>query len=645
MTESAAPTSVPLVEGQPELRRTLCNRDCPDACGIVATVVNERVVKLGGDPDHPVTRGFLCYRTNQFLKTQYSKERLTTPLLRKAGELVPVGWDEALDFAAAGLLKIRKESGGAAVFHYRSGGALGLLKTLQDYYFQHFGPVTSKRGDVCSGAGEAAQELDFGVCDSSELPTLLDSRHIILWGKNVHTSSPHTFVVLKDAMQRGAKVVLIDPVRHNGVKLAERHYQVAPGGDFALAMAVAGVLFERGHVDPRAASYCDFLPEFEAMVRSRTVTDWCIAADLPLSAAEDLAARLGPGSPCAILVGWGMGRRSSGGAIVRAIDALSAISGNLGIAGGGASFYFRRRAAFAGVLPPGPPPPRTICEATFGEELLSHANPNIRGLWVTAGNPVAMLPNSALTARAIASLELSVVVDSVLLPVTTLLEDDDLLGAYGHHYIGVSRPVVAPPPGVKTDLQIIQELAYRTGLGDLMAGSAKDWKRRFMAVNLAPQGISLESLEAGVVKNPGAPGVLFEGQRFPTATGRVQLIHKPPAPAMAADAEYPLTLMALSTPAAQSSQWAGPVPTVLTLSVHPDSAHGFADASLCRLQSRLGEISVRLQHDPELRRDTALLPKGGHHHLGASGNSLIQGRVTDLGEGCVLYEERVRLVK
>jgi anaerobic selenocysteine-containing dehydrogenase len=69
---------------------TSCNRDCPDACGIVATVENGRVTKLQGDPSHPVTQGFLCYRTSRFLDRQYDRERLTSPLVRRGAELVPV---------------------------------------------------------------------------------------------------------------------------------------------------------------------------------------------------------------------------------------------------------------------------------------------------------------------------------------------------------------------------------------------------------------------------------------------------------------------------------------------------------------------------------------------------------------------------
>ncbi|MGZ6143354.1 MAG: molybdopterin-dependent oxidoreductase, partial [Myxococcales bacterium] len=247
------------------IQRTVCNRDCPDACAIVAHVEDGRVVQLGGDPSHPVTNGFLCWRTNNFLPLQYSPERILSPLLR--GE--PVSWDEALDFAASELLRVRDRFGPAAIFHYRSGGSLGALKHLADYFFSEFGPVTSKRGDICSGGGDAAQLLDFGEEDSHDLFDLLNSRNVLIWGKNVAVSSPHTVPVLKESR---ARKMLIDPVWHKTANLCEAFVQPRPGGDFALALAVARVLFERGWTDPAAGEYCDHLDEFRALAFSRD--DW-----------------------------------------------------------------------------------------------------------------------------------------------------------------------------------------------------------------------------------------------------------------------------------------------------------------------------------------------------------------------------------
>lgn len=634
--------------------KTTCNRDCPDACSIVATVEDGRITRIAGDPDHPITQGFLCYRTSHFLETQYSRERLTSPLLRskQSGKLLPVSWDEALDFVASELVRIRAESGPSSIFYYRSGGTLGMMGAVVDLFFERFGPVTVKRGDICSGAGDEAQLVDFGIEDSSDFFDLYNARSILLWGKNPCVSSPHLLPVIKECRRRGAQVLLIDPVRHKAHSLADHFIQVRPGGDFALAMAVAQLLFSRGQIDPDASSYCDHLSAFREQAFSRPLSDWLHEADVDQAAAERVSDALGQDKPATILVGWGMARRRNGSAIVRALDALAAVTGNLGVPGGGSSFYFKRRGAFDSSFVKGLAP-RTVCEPLFGRELLETNDPPIRAVWVTAGNPVAMLPESHTTVAALRSRELVIVCDHLLtdtaelahvvLPTTTLLENDDLLGSYGHHYLAVSRPVVPPPDGVRSDLEIIQALAARVGLADVVAGSARQWKQRMMADKLGPHGITVDTLEQGPVRNPLASKVLFADRKFATPTGRVNLIHSPaPSPALP-DADFPLLLMALSTERSQSSQWARPQAGLAVLTVHPDAAAGIPDGGIGELHSAIAAMRVVVRHDPAQRRDVALLPKGGHLRSGHCGNALVAAALTDLGEGGALYDQPVRL--
>src|SRR5262249_954060 len=209
----------------------------------------------------------------------------------------------------------------AAILQYRSGGSLGVLKHLSDFFFERFGPVTMKRGDICSGAGDHAQMVDFGDEDSNDLHDLTNARHILVWGKNVYVSSPHTIPVLNEARARGAELVLIDPVCHRTAETCRQYIQPRPGGDLSLALAVARILFERGWADP---SRCDNVEGFRALAFARSVAEHCADADVGADAALDLARRLHD-RPCAILVGWGMGRRSNGATIVRALDALCAL--------------------------------------------------------------------------------------------------------------------------------------------------------------------------------------------------------------------------------------------------------------------------------------------------------------------------------
>lgn len=635
-------------------RETACNRDCPDACGLLVTVEGGRVVRVEGSRDHPVTRGFLCRRTSRFHERHHSRDRLTRPLIRRGdGELAPASWDEAFDRITAKLLAVREESGPAAILHYRSGGSLGLLKHVTDYFFERFGPVTIKSGDICSGAGDWAQETDFGDEDSNDLFDLLNSRNVVLWGKNPYVSNVHLLPVLREARSRGARLWLVDPVHHRTAGICDGHVQPRPGGDLALALGTARQLFERGLADPEAASYCDHLGDFEELTRSRSLGDWASLSGVDAGDVERLA-EIVADRPTALVLGWGMQRRSRGAATVRALDALGAVSGNVGIAGGGVSYYFKRRGAFdLSFLRGAAAAPRTIPEPLLGPGILEAADPEVRVVWVTCGNPVAMLPESRTVERALATREMTVVVDAfltdtarvadVVLPTTTMLEDDDLVGAYGHHWLSEVRPVIPPHEGAKTDLHIVRELARRTGLADEIDHDADWWKRRLLS-RVAGRGAALEDLRRGPVKNPEAPQVLFEGRRFPTSSGRVNLLrHADPEPP-ATTLERPLLLMALSTDRAQSSQWAaGDQQGLAEATVHPDAAPGLAAGDRARIESDLGGLDVVLRLDPRQRRDVVLVDKGGWLSAGRCANALIRARATDHGGGAAYHDTAVSL--
>lgn len=642
-----------------ETLRTTCSRDCPDACGILATVEDGKVVALKGDPEHPVTRGFLCFRTSRYPEAMYSADRLLQPLMRRDGALHPCSWDEALGAIAEKLLAVHAESGPSAIFHYRSGGSLGILKHLTDHFFDLLGPCATKVGDICSGAGEAAQQQDLGTSDSNDLFDLLRSRHIVLWGKNPTVSNVHLVPVLKEAVAAGARLVLIDPVHHKSAEMADLVLQPKPGADFELAMAVARELFDSGRVDPGASNRCDHLEGFRTLAATRSVAQWAALADVSESAVRSLASRLADG-PTAILVGWGMQRRQRGGAIVRALDALAAITGNLFRAGGGVSFYFKRRKPFR---PFGPPVvhPRLIREPLLGKDLLEAKDPPVRLMWVTAGNPVAMLPDAAMVARALEQVEFLVVADCfltdtarrahVVLPIASLLEDSDILGSYGHHWIGESRGVVPMPPEVRHEVQVFQALAKLVGLADYPQDSIDNLKRMTLAP-VAGQAASLEFLRKhGAVRSPIADQVLFGSGRVHTANGKVQLLDvAPPAaeitvPDARDGGSEPLWLFSNSTEKSQASIWAGKGLGERTwVVVHPDAVPGLAAGAVVDVVSATGTLQAELRLDPAQRKDVAIMPKGGHLDRGHSANVLIAARATDLGLGAAYLDCQVRIV-
>ncbi len=636
-----------------DIRRTACNRDCPDACTLLVTVEDGRAVHLGGDPADPVTRGFLCERTSRFLARQHDPARFTSPMRRVDGALVPVGWDEALDLAAERLLAARDAHGPASILHYRAGGSLGILKALADLLFERFGPVTIKHGDVCSAPGESAQEADFGTSDSSDPVDLANSRTIVVWGKNPHTSGVHLLPVLKEAARGGATLVGVDPVRTKLAGMCARFLQPRPGGDFALAMGVARRIFDEGLDDPTAADWCDHLDAFRAMLHARDVDGWAALADVPGDEVRALGDLYGRERPSAILVGWGLARRSNGSATVRALDALGAVSGNLGVPGGGVSYYYARRSPFdVGFVRGEAAAPRLFPEYRLGAEILEATDPSVQVAWVTAGNPVSMLPDAATTRRALREVPFTVVVDThptdttdcadLVLPTLTLLEDSDVLGAYGNPWLRESRGAVAPPGGCRHELDILQGLAARLGLADVLAGTVDEWKRR-VTRRLEAAGAGLDALREGPVRNPFAPEVIFHDRRTARPGGRVALVHEPAAPAPRGTDDYPLLLMAMSVPAAQSSQWSVPVTGPPEVRVHPEAPGAPTDGTRASLESALGALEVVVRHDPGVRPDVVLAAKGGMLRDGRCTNVLVRPVPTDDGGGAAFYEEPVRL--
>ncbi len=674
---------------------TTCNRDCPDACAIVATVrsnsTGNEIVRLQGDKEHPVTQGFLCYRTSHFLEQQNAPDRLLVPHVRDGDTLVPTTWDVALDRIAADFRRILDQHGPSAIFHYRSGGDLGALLGVADLFWQCLGPVATKSGDICTGAPDAAQDADFGGRDSNDLFDLENARQILVWGRNVFTSSPHSVPVLRRAKKAGASLTLIDPIHHRTARLCDVVVQPRPGADYALAMAVARCLFETGGVHPDAASWCDGLEDFRALCHTRSTEEWRNLADVDDDEVQHIANAFRNG-PCTVIIGWGLGRRANGHATVRAIDALCAMTGNIGEPGAGASFYFNRKAAFRKVKDVAEQDlklqwrdaPREISEPLLAEELDAKST---RAMWVTAGNPVAMLPGSARIAETLKEIETVVVVDTwwtdtarradVVLPCATMLERDDIIGAYGHHYIGRAQAVVAPRGEAKTDLDILRALAPRLGLEDKLRAlgfydSDASWIER-LSTPLAAAGVPPAALENGAVRSPVSPVIAWANRSFATKTGRAQLLSQHPtrlvsteppssegpssAPSSSATSSSAtsssatqstprrLVLHTLSHPKSQSSQWvesateSGPA----WCTVHPQVADGLEDGTEVDLESAFGRLRVRLRTDPNQRQDVAIVPKGGGLDAGNCANVLVGPALTDAGGGAALYDVKVRI--
>jgi anaerobic selenocysteine-containing dehydrogenase len=309
---------------------------------------------------------------------------------------------------------------------------------------------------------------------------------------------------------------------------------------------------------------------------------------------------------------------------------------------------------------PDRPRPRTIRSALLGHDLLHAERPPIRFGWIQRCNPVTQFPDSLAVERGLRSLGFLVVVDAFLtdtaacadlvLPPALMLECDDLVGSYGHHHLGLARRVVDPPAGVRTDLEISQLLARELGRGPILEGTAAERIDRM----LAPLGLRRADLEGGTVKRPGEPAVAFAGRRFATPSGRARLLGElaPPPPEgghAGAARSHPLHLLTVASVEHQTSQ----VPPedqqgLPEIVVHPEAPGvagrvSGAEALVRSASVPSAALRVRLRLDAKMRRDTALLVRGGWVRFGRGVNVLVGARESYNGGCAAFYDELARI--
>ena len=255
-----------------------------------------------------------------------------------------------------------------------------------------------------------------------------------------------------------------------------------------------------------------------------------------------------------------------------------------------------------------------------------------------------MLPDSKTVGEQLRQVDFTVVVDThhtdttacadLVLPTLTLVEDDDILGAYGNHYLKVSRPVIKPEGEARHELWIFQELARRVGLEGLLDGTPTEWKDRLLS-----DEVDRTVLKGGALRQPGAPMVVFEGRSFPTPSGKVNLITNEPALPPEKPGKFPFRLMAVSHPDTQCSQWSVEPPERPVAQISDQAPANWSDGRIVRIESRKSGFEVVLSRIPGLHPELLVLPKGGSSMFGGwCPNDLIEAVETDHGGGACFYD-------
>jgi anaerobic selenocysteine-containing dehydrogenase len=308
---------------------------------MLVQVENGRATQLRGDPDHAVTRGFLCGKVARYLDREYSPERLLYPQRRVGekgeGHFERISWDQALDTIADRLTTVTREFGTESVVPYSYAGTLGLLNGsgMDRRFFHRMGASRLDR-TICSSTGGAALAATLGFRYGTEPEQFSKAKLILAWGANIHGTNIHLWPFIVEARRNGARLVVIDPVRTRTAALADQHLPIHPGSDLALALGLMHVILgEDLHDSDYIARYTNGFEELRELAkeydpeRVSTLTG-ISAADIVQLARDYATVR-----PAVIRVNYGVQRSDRGGAAVRAIAALPALTGSWREVGGG----------------------------------------------------------------------------------------------------------------------------------------------------------------------------------------------------------------------------------------------------------------------------------------------------------------------
>ncbi|MFN7253236.1 MAG: molybdopterin-dependent oxidoreductase [Anaerobacillus sp.] len=661
-----------------KVTRHICPRNCYSSCGMLGYTKSGRLMKVTGDPSHGYTNGKLCPKGYNYLSHVYHPERLKFPMFqtkRGSGDWNRITWEEAIEIICDKILVFfdRYKTNSSLALNKYSGN-FGILHNSVEGFFNSLGRTTRAVGSPCWSSGLDASIYDFGNFKNSDPEQLTYADTIILWGCNPVWTSMHSISYLYEAKKKGATIITIDPVYTATAKKSDVYVQIKPGKDGALALAIAKYIYDiNGHDEQFINEYTIGFKEFLTYIKSIDMNALLQECGLEMEVLETIANHY-INKNVVVWIGFGFQRNVAGGQNIRAINALMAMTGNIGKQGTGVLYaqmgswefsnqiisYYNHGFTKENCV-------RSIPINNFASALQETTDPPIKMLWISCRNLLAQNPDQKLLKKAMSNIELVVTVDQfltptaqlsdIVLPATTNFEEWDIVPSYWHHWIGINEPAIKPYYESKSDIEISKMLSKR--LNELRPGfstfpydkSIEDFiEEQFTSDMYNNLNISnwRELIEGPKLLD--FPKVAWEDKKFETPSGKFEFfstraLHNGKSPI----AQHTFTTHKMSdqflllTNHGQfniNSQFSNlnlmfgksKEPIVY---IHPSSAKrkGLNDDSRVSIFNEQGEIILKCKFTSEVHPSVLLV-----HAENILVNSLISYTPTDMGEVSSGYE-------
>ena len=676
-----------------------CPHDCPDTCALETTVQNGVAIKVVGSKSHPFTGGALCTKVSRYLDRTYAPDRVVYPHRRVGGKGPGQGtweritWDEALDTIAEKFTAIAASPDGPeAICPYSYAGTMGLLNFagMDRRFFFHLGASLLDR-TLCSSAGKVGITISLGGGVGMDPERVEDSRLILIWGSNPITSNLHYWSRVQEAKRRGARVVVIDPYRSLTAEKGTDHIPVRPGTDAALALAMMHVIINQDlHDVDYVTRYTVGFEALRARVQEYPPERAADICGIPAGTIVQLARDYATTRPAAIRVNYGLQRHRGGGAAVRAITCLPALVGAWRDPAGGvllstSDFYGMNHAALERHDLLAGRQPRTINTSSIGDALLE-AQPPIRALFVYNSNPVTIAPDSEKVVRGFSRADLFTVVHDVFftdtadyadifLPATTQLECLDIHKSYGHLYVLLNQPAIAPVGEALPNTEVFRRLARTMGFTEpaLFESDEVMVAQALQSTHPRMQGITLEHLQEHGWQRLNVPAIYapFAEGGFPTPSGKCEFYSAtaktmgldplptftPPVESVQSAPEraktYPLAIISPPQRHLLNSSFAN-LPLFLDsekephLDINPGDAapRGIKDGDWLRIYNDRGAFGARARVTDKARVGCVVAVSLWWRKLtpdGKNANQVTSQRLADMGNAATFYDALVEV--
>lgn len=673
---------------------------------MLVTVEDGKAVSLRGDPEHPFTKGFLCQKVTRYLERVYHPARLKHPLLRTgpkgSGRFRRISWDEAITRICDRFKSIAASAHGPqAILPYSYAGTMGKLhgSSLDRRFFHRLGASLLDR-TICATAGAAGCDITLGTRAVIDPDAVLQSRYIINWGSNTSVTNMHLWAFMHQARKAGARIVTIDPFRSKTAAKSDWWIPIRPGTDAALALGMMHILF-RARLEDR-----DYLERYclgGDELRQRVLKEYppekvATITGIPAQDIEKLAHDYGTIRPAFIRLNYGMQRHAGGGMAVRTLCCLPAVIGAWRHVGGGAMLSTSKTYPFNAaalerpdLIPPGT---RTINMSQLAEALLGELpGPPVLAMYVYNSNPAAVAPDQSRVLKGLLREDLFTVVHEqfqtdtadyadIVLPATTQLEHFDIHGSYGHFFVQVNEPAIAPLHEAKNNNEVFRLLANEMGFeAELFQASDEELAAEALDTNGygafpgkdAFLGIGLERLRGGTPLRLNLPEnyAPFVRGGFPTASGKCELYsprlakegkdplphyippHEDPQTRPDLARDYPLQLISPPVPEFLNSTFvnidslrhAAGEPTV---DIHPDDAapRRIADGDLVLIHNARGQFEARAKVGPNVKPGVLMSPSiwwNRYTRDKVNCNATTSTKLTDFGGGATFFDNLVQI--